>query len=588
MFTIVDTLDKMAKAQKTLKTVSIIALDLEASELNVKTAKLEGIGFGTGTEQFFIPYPNELTYEQVVEFLKDLFASRSVIFHNAKYDLKLLIANKLPTPKLIQDTMIMSWLVDEESQHGLKPLAKLILGKEPKKWLELDRTISLFRTEEDIMQELAEYCCEDVENTFKLYEHFLPLLVKDELMIDYERIELKLIPVLVKMELRGIKIDVSWLNQRAKEAEVVLKGLEEKIKEKLDDLVKTGKAKKFDVRGLNIRSPMQLEHILFEVLQYAVVKVTDKGKKSTDSETLELLVAKYKLTDEDVVPMLVKYRDLDKIYGTYLTALAEQAGLENVIHANFMQHGTRTGRLASNDPNLQNIPTRSDEWNVRSAFIPREGYKFLIADYSQIELRMLAHFSRDENMTNTFLEGGDIHAKTMELTGTNRHVAKGINFGLVYGMGPRTLAHTLKIKEEDAKKYIDRFFNGYPMVRHFIERVQQSAFKYGYVEMITGRRRRFIETRDQKWYGTIQRQSINTKIQGSAADLMKIAMIKLDTALKEFGAYQLVQIHDEIIVETPVDKIEETRKKIVEIMESALTLRVPIVANIVESERWVK
>ena len=402
-------------------------------------------------------------------------------------------------------------------------------------------------------------------------------------MIDYERIEVKLIPVLMAMEMRGIKVDVSWLQQKQHDASKELSRLEKLILDKIKEEMKNDRAL------YNIRSPKQIETILFDVLKYPVIKETDSKKRSTDNEVLLEIVKKFLLTENDIVPLLLKFRDLDKVNGTYFVALANQAGLTNTIHANFLQHGTRTGRLSSSDPNLQNIPTRHDEWTVRDAFIPREGYKFLIADYSQIELRMLAHFSRDEHMVKTFVDGGDIHATTMKLTGIkDRRIAKNVNFGIVYGVGPRTLSAMIEKPEADAKKYIDSFLNGYPQVRSFIHRVQQLTLSTGIVEMITGRKRHFHEYQDRRWYTTIARQSVNTKIQGSAADLIKIAMIKLYPLLKANDAHMLVQIYDEIIIETPIDKIEEAKKIIIDTMENALKLRVPIIANIVEGERWIK
>lgn len=579
---IVKTLKDLQIAGETLKNDNIIACDLETSDLEIRTAKLEGIGFGTKDNAFFIPYPNGISNADIYKFLKELFEAKTTIFHNAKYDLEVLLQNKFPTPKAFQDTLIMSWLVDENHQHGLKPLVKEIFGREPRKWKELDRGINLFRDEEDVMEELAEYCCEDVKNTYELYFHFLPLLKQEGVDVAYERVELKLIPVLVSMEMRGIKVDVSWLIERQGEASKELKGLETDISKKIIESIPS-------LRMINIRSPKQLEEILFNILKYPPLKRTPTGKRSTDNEALEDLVKKFKLKKEDIVPMLLKFRDLDKVYTTYLVALAEQAGLENVVHTNFNQCGTRTGRLSSDEPNLQNIPTREDNWNVRSAFIAREGYKFLIADYSQIELRVLAHFSMDEHMVGTFNKGGDIHKKTMELTGiTERRIAKNINFGIIYGQGPRTLATVLKIPEADAKMYIQKFFEGYPQTRRFIERIQQGALKIGYVEMITGRKRHFQEIYDKRWYSEIARQAINTKIQGSAADLMKIAMIKLQPEITKLGAFSLIQVHDELIIETPVDKVEEVKAIIKDVMEHAIVLRVPLTVNIVEGDRWIK
>lgn len=582
MFSVVDTPQKLQHIVTALKDADVIACDLETDGLDTKNSALTGIGLGTDKQQFFIPYPNGLKKEEIDSVLTQLF-TKPVVFHNAKFDIQLLLENNFPTPAKFHDTMIMSWLIDENAQHGLKPLAKLILGKTPKNWKDLTQQVDLFVTQEDIMLELAEYCCEDIANTYLLYQHFYPQLEPAGVLIDYERVELKLIPVLIAMEMRGIKVDVSWLQQKNKDASKELLRLEKVILDKI-------KEKTEDERALyNIRSPRQIETILFDVLKYPATKQTNSNKRSTDNEVLKDLAKKLKMADDDIIPLLLKFRDLDKVNGTYFDALAKQAGLTNTIHANFLQHGTRTGRLSSSDPNLQNIPTRHDEWNVRDAFIPREGYKFLIADYSQIELRMLAHFSRDEHMMNTFIEGGDIHATTMKVTGiTDRRIAKNVNFGIVYGVGPRTLSSMINKSEAESKKYIDNFLKGYPQVRAFIYRVQQHTLATGIVEMITGRKRHFHEFQDRRWYSTIARQAVNTKIQGSAADLIKIAMIKLHTALKKYDAHMLVQIHDEIIIEVPLEKVEEVKKIVVETMETALQLRVPVVSNIVEGDKWIK
>lgn len=573
---LIDTNNKLDLLLQFFKDKEIFACDLESSGLDTKLAKLEGIGVGTADQQYFIPFPNELSKSLLNKTLENIFKERRVIFHNAKFDLELLIENGLPYPEVFDDTMIMSWLIDEEGVHGLKPLTKAIFGGDAKKWNELNRKVDLFRSAEEVTQELCDYCGEDVRNTYNLYYYFLPTLKEEGLYIDYEKIELKLIPVLVNMELRGVRIDTDWLKNGREKIADILKELEKKMQDLLEK------------KDINIRSSSQLESLLFDTFKYKPQRITNAGKRSTDNDVLETLVKQNELKEDDFVPLLLKFRDMDKLYSTYFVALLEQAGEEGVISTNFMQHGTRTGRLASRDPNLQNIPVRKDAWDVRKSFIPREGYKFLIADYSQIELRMLAHFSQDMNMVRIFNEGGDIHKKTMELTGTERRIAKAINFGLIYGMGPRTLAHTLGIKEDDARVYIEKFFAGYPRVNYFIRSVQRNTFREGYVKMITGRRRRFREIRDRRWFNTINRQSINTKIQGSAADLIKLAMVRLEPKLSELDAHQLIQIHDEIIIEVPVDKIKKTYDVIKDTMENVLKLRVPLVVNIIEGDCWLK
>lgn len=576
MVHIIETADGLLSLEKGLREKSVIACDVEASGLDVETSKIEGIGLGDSKDQYFIPFPNGISLKQIRISLKRIFEGKEIIFHNAKYDFQVFEKYGIEWPEKIHDTMMMSWLIDENVSHSLKSLTISILGREAISWSDLNRNLTLFREEKDIARELAEYCAKDIQNTFDLYKSFLPLLENEGLLLDYEKIELKLIPVLTKMELRGVKVNIPWLKQKKGELELVLKDLEDQMAEKTGDL------------QVNVRSPKQLEHFIFDVLKYSAMKITGAGKRSTDDGVLKSLVKKLDLKEDDFISLLLKFRELDKLYGTYILALIKQADKNDIIKAGFLQHGTRTGRLASNNPNLQNIPLRNDEWNIRQAFIPREGYRFLIADYSQIELRLLAHFSRDKNMTETFKSNGDIHRKTMELTGTNRVQAKGINFGLIYGMGPRTLAKTLEISEEEAREYIKKFFDGYPQVRFFTTRLQQKTLNDGYVEMITGRKRRFHEIKDNRWYGMIKRQAINTKISGSAADLIKIAMIRLDKVLEPFDAHQLIQIHDEIVLEVPKKNLALVKELVVETMEQALKLRVPIKVEIKEGNCWIK
>jgi DNA polymerase-1 len=572
---IIQTIEELVGLEKILEE-PVVACDLEASDLDTRICQLEGIGLGTSQKQGYIAFSEKLSPEQVRPFLREVFEKKLVIFHNAKYDLQVFDKYKIDWPERIHDTMIMAWLVDENVSHSLKSLAQSIFGREVKRWEQVRRTPDLFYGREELTQELANYCAGDVRNTFDLYEYFLPLLQKGGLIPDYERIELKLIPVLTRMECRGVRIDTDWLEQKKGEIELILKDLERELVEK------TGDSK------VNIHSPRQLEYFLFDVLKYPASKITGAGKRSTDDEVLKDLVKELNLQSDDFIPLLLKFRELDKLYRTYIVGLLGQVDENQVIHTNFLQHGTRTGRLASSDPNLQNIPLRSDEWNIRQAFIPREGYKFLIADYSQIELRMLAHFSQDKNMVEVFEKGGDIHAKTMELTGTKRKEAKGINFGLIYGMGSRTLAHILGIKEEQAKEYIERFFAGYPGVRPFSIRIQQRALREGIVEMLTGRKRRFYEIKDARWYNAIKRQAINTVISGSAADLIKVAMIRLAKALESFDAHQLIQIHDEIVMEVPREVVGKVKAVVKDTMENALKLRVPLQVGIEEGDYWLK
>lgn len=581
MYVIVDTPEKLQKSLKTLEKDEIIACDTETADLDYRHAKLEGIGYGTNKHTYFIPFPQVIPHEEVVEALRELF-TKTVIFHNAKFDLEVLVHNKFPIPKKIEDTMIMSWLIDENTSHGLKQLARDLLEREPKEWKDLNKDPNLFRTEEDVMRELGEYCCDDVVNTFDLYFKLLPELKKQGLLLAYERVELKIIPVLCSMEMKGILVDVPFLQERHEAARKELQELEKKIIAKIKEKVPAG------YPMINLRSPKQLEDILFKQFKYKIQEETDKGTASTNAKSLNAIIKKEKLTEEDFLPMLLRFRELDKLDTTYFVALAEQAGLESTIHCSFLQHGTVTGRFASSTPNLQNIPSRNDEWNVRKAFIARKGFKFVLADYSQLELRIMAHFSKDEAMLETFNSGGDIHAETMKAVGITRHHAKTLNFGVIYGLGPQSLAKDLEIKEDEGRRYINSFFEKYHGVKYFIDKTQTMTLKIGYVEMLTGRRRHFNEIADRKWWNMIARQAVNSKIQGSASDLVKVAMIKMHPQLKAIGAHILIQIHDEVLVETPEEKVEETQKIIKTTMETALKFAVPMIANLSVVDRWTK
>lgn len=564
---------------KDLENAPRLACDVETTSLDVRVMELDGIGIGHGSLQWYLPFPDwGITIEETIPYLNKLFKTSDIVFHNAKFDLQVLKKFGYDLPEKIEDTMLMSWLVDETIPHGLKYLAKNILDREVTAYNEVQKKVDLFTTKEDLMEEMAEYCAGDIRNTYDLFEYYYPLLEEDDLLRAYYKVEIPFVFVLADIEYRGIRLDVDAM---------------EKMKVKMEKILKETGEKMIAVAGseaMNFNSPTQLENYLFSKngLGYKSFKQTPSGKNSTDNEALEMIIKEYNLTEDDFVPLLLKHREYDKLYRTYMIGLMEQAGDTGTIHTNFLQHGTRTGRLSSSSPNLQNIPARSDEWDIRRTFIPRDGYGFIVSDYSQVELRVLAHFSQDPNMVETFKNDGDIHAKTMELTHTERRQAKVINFGIIYGMGPRSLAHTLEITEPEAKMFINKFLNGYPKVRDWMSQVQKYALARGFVTMITGRRRRFYDLFDKKFFNNIRRQSVNTKIQGSAADVIKIAMLKLHKELPKHDAHILIQIHDEVVVEAPLDKMEEISKLVVKIMEDAVTLRVPLKVGMEMGDHWVK
>lgn len=591
---VVRNLDDLKLLYETLKPLKMIGCDVETTDLALDKMELLGIGIGSNTKVFYVPwnYPG-LKNEDIVKVL-NVILKKPTIFHNAKFDVKVLEKFGFRVPKDIHDSMIMSWLCDEATNNGLKFLAKTILNKEDvvefkqvekkiKDWVKKknDPQLSLDQdiVDEDLIDEVGHYCMDDVRNTCDLYVIFKKQLVEEGIWDAYMKLEKPMVMVLNRMESKGVRIDKEWLIKKRDEAEAMLNKL------KADMYAVIGKTEE----EFNFSSPKQLEVLLFDELKYKVLKTTPAGKRSTDNEVLNDLAKQHKLTETDFVPMLLKFREFDKLYRTYLIGLLDQADQDSVIHGSFLQHGTRTGRLSSREPNLQNIPARHDEWDIRQAFIPREGCSFIVADYSQIELRVLAHFSQDEKMCEAFRADFDIHAKTMEVTGiTERRVAKAINFGLIYGMGPGALAHGLGISKTEAEDYIARFFAGYPKVQPFIKSVQYYVSKHGYIPMLTGRRRRFFEEQARRWFSEINRQSINTKIQGSAADIMKIAMLKLDQELPKYNSQQLIQVHDEIIVEAPTERLEEVSEVVRSTMEGAVTLSVPLKVGLQTGTYWVK
>jgi len=567
----VKTLSEFKQAVASLP--KLIAVDTETTSLNPRQAELEGIGWGDGKKQYYIDWGICDFRDEAIDAFKSLFKTHEIIFHNAKFDIKIFkVVLGIDYPDKIHDTMIMSWLLNENRGHGLKDLTTTILKRKVVKYDQVQKEVTLFDDAESIRQEMADYCCADVKNTFDLFTEFKPKMEEEDLWYCYGTIELPLIKVLTDMELKGVTIDVSKLQQLAKKAESIL--LEK------ESLVQTLVGNE----NINIRSSKQLRDILFTKLNIIPERMTPSGVPSTDNETLKELAK-----ENSAVQAILDFREFDKLNGTYLKGLQEKAE-EGVLHTDFLQHRTRSGRLASANPNLQNIPVRFDEFDVRQAFVPRKGYKFIIADYSQIELRVVAYFSQEEAMTKIFNEGGDIHQLTADMVGCSRQHAKAINFGLIYGLGPTRLAKDLEISFEQAKAYMQTFFHQYPKLTSYISFVQNSGLYAGYVNTLTRRRRRFNFSRSSSKgeIESIKRKLINTKIQGSAADLMKIAMLRINRALKGLDAYMLIQIHDEVIVEAKEDIIDEAMAKVEDAMENAVKFNIPIPVEAKIADCWKK
>ncbi|MFP4364850.1 MAG: DNA polymerase I [Spirochaetia bacterium] len=432
------------------------------------------------------------------------------------------------------------------------------------------------------IKKATRYAAEDADITFRLYEKYSPMLQDaglSELMIT---LEVPLIRVLGNMELEGIQCDAKVLQSYSKEIEGKLAEIEDRIYTECGEI-------------FNINSTKQLQHILFTKRKLTPIRKTKTGY-STDTKVLE------ELSKEDVVPELIlEHRGLSKLKSTYIDALPKIVNQETLrIHTHFIQTGTATGRLSSRDPNLQNIPVKDEDGRrIRNAFIPKKGWKFLSADYSQIELVILAHLSEDPELQKAFSEGIDVHKQTAsllfekpleEIEMQERRIAKTINFGIMYGMSGYRLSRELGIPRDKADSFIESYFQKYSGIKDFVDRTVEAAKESGKVSSILGRTRPVprITSKNKTEQMSAQRIALNTPIQGSAADIVKLAMIELEKRLTQdgFAAKILLQIHDELVIEFPPEEEEALVQTVREIMEGVYSLSVPLRVNIESGSSW--
>ncbi|WP_457564956.1 DNA polymerase I [Caminibacter sp.] len=541
-----------------------VAFDTETDSL--ENPKIVGFSFAFEDKRayyvpinhFYLGVEKQIDEKTALKAIEKIL-NKKVIGHNLKFDFKMLRNYGITTPIPLADTMIMAWLIDPDSPLGLDSVAKRYLNHQNIKFKEVVGKNQNFA---DIdIKTAAKYAAEDAIITLKLYEKLKDRLW-DEVKWDFENIEMPFINVLIDMEKEGIKVDIEYLEK-----------LQSKISKRLNEL--TNEIYELAGSEFNIKSPKQLSHILFEVLKLPAKKKTKTGY-STDEKVLNSLKNAH-----PIMPKLLEYRKLDKLLSTYVIPLKEYAkkDKEHKIYTNFLQTGTATGRLSSKNPNLQNIPT-STEINIRNAFVTDR--LFVSLDYSQIELRLLAHFSEDENLINAFLNDEDIHQKTADLIGVSRSVAKSINFGLIYGMGPKKLSETINVSTKEAKEFIEKYFASFPTVKNFIEKTKLEARKNGYVETLLKRRRFFnFASANARTIAMYEREAVNTIFQGSAADIIKKAMIDIKSKFSK--AKMVLQIHDELIFEIEDEKEAINYK---EIMENSIKLKVPLKVGMSFAKRW--
>jgi DNA polymerase I len=590
-YSIITTLDALDQWAEKLRKAARFAVDLETTSQYPVLADLVGISLcAEDGKACYIPvghvYGEQLPKEKVLEALGPILEDETIpkIGQNIKYDMIVLKKEGVEIRGIECDTMLASYLLDPSRRgHSLDDLAELyiehrmipitdLIGKGKKQ---------ILFSEVDI-DRAGDYSCEDAEVTYRVAAILCPKLKPSGLLNLYKEVELPLVPVLVDMELAGVRVDTKYLKQLSQEFAKMLETTEAQIH-------------KLAGECFNINSPKQLGEILFERLGLKTAKKTKSGY-STSLEVLEELALEH-----DLPRKVLEYRSIFKLKSTYADALVSLVNPKTGrIHTSYNQAVAATGRLSSSDPNLQNIPVRSEEGRrIRSAFVPDEGCVFVSADYSQIELRVMAHVSGDERLREAFSGGEDIHAITAasifgcspaQVTPDMRRKAKTINFGIIYGMGPYKLAGQIGVGLKMARQYLDEYYKLYAGVKRYTEELPEQAAKDGFVTTILGRRRPVPDLNNPNRIAqqAARRVAINTTTQGSAADLMKLAMIKVHNAIKDTGLQGrlILQVHDELIVEVREDAVEDTVKLVKREMEGAYRLSVPLVVDAAIGKNW--
>ena len=509
------------------------------------------------------------------EFIEYIFGCKYVIGHNLKYDLEILKTNfdfVLQDFSKIRDSMLLAWLLQSDALCNLDFLMKKYFNHEMIHYKDIVHKKENFS--QILIQYACEYASEDAAACYQLYFK-LKGLVDERLMEIAKNVEFPFIQSLMNMELIGIKIDLEFFQELILESRERLHQISEEIFALAN-------------KRFNLNSPQQLATILFEELNLQAGKKTKSGFSTSESVLNSLY------DTHPIIPKILEYREFFKLYSTYIEPLSEhaKADLQHRIYTSFMQTGTSTGRLSSKNPNLQNIPVKTAQGRrIRRGFIAKENHLLVSLDYSQIELRLLAHFSEDEAMIEAFLKDADIHLETAkkifgeDMAQEKRAIAKSINFGLIYGMGPKKLSETLKITFQEAKTYIQNYFTSFPTVKEFLKNQEEFILENGYSKTLLGRMRRFdFEGVQEYQKAAFLREGINAIFQGSAADIIKMAMNAITKANLE--SKLLLQVHDELIFEAPKEIAKKESEEIAKIMENITTLKVPLKCTISIGENW--
>ncbi len=591
-YQLIDTEDGLHRIYDYFITKEILSLDTETTSMNAIDAELVGLSFAVKeNEAFYVPVPaNREEAQRIVNIFKPIYENDKIVKvgQNIKYDLEVLANYGVTLAGPMFDTMIAHYLIQPELRHNMDYMAEVYLNY---KTIHIDELIGPKGKNQKNMRDLTptevyEYAAEDADITLKLKNKLEPELKKYGAERLFHEIEMPLMPVLAEMEMNGVRIDTRSLAETSNILTARMEELERRI---------------YELAGerFNIASPRQVGDILFGKLKIIEKpKKTKTGQYVTSEDVLQTLKGKH-----EIVADILAHRGLKKLLGTYVDALPKLINARTGhIHTSFNQTVTATGRLSSSDPNLQNIPVRGEDGKeIRRAFIPEPGCLFFSADYSQIELRVMAHLSGDENMIEAFREGHDIHAATAakiykeaidSVTRDQRTKAKRANFGIIYGITVWGLADRLNIGRDEARQLIDGYFETFPHVHEYMEQAKETARSQGYVDTLFGRRRYLadINSRNATVRGFAERNAINAPIQGTAADIIKVAMIRIHRRFKAEGvrAKIILQVHDELNFSVPADEKELVERIVLEEMQGAFEMKVPLTADCGWGANWLE
>jgi len=592
-YVLADTAEKQVALAEQLASLDSFCFDTETTGLDANLADIVGLSFSfENAKAYYVPTPADREGAQaIVDIFKPVLENPNIekIGQNIKYDILLLARYGVKVQGSLFDTMLAHYLIDPETRHGMDVLAENYLNYSPVSITELigEKGKKQGNMRDVEVEKVKEYAAEDADITLQLKNVFQPLLVETNTMQLAQDVEFPLVYILAEIERNGVKIDVPALEEFSKTLDQDIKNLEESIFEKAGV-------------NFNIASPKQLGEVLFDKLQLdPKAKKTKTGQYKTGEDVLLALAHK-----SDIVQDILNFRQMQKLKSTYVDALPELINPETgLIHTSYNQAVAATGRLSSTNPNLQNIPIRTERGReVRKAFIPRsENNVILSADYSQIELRLIAELSKDQNMMEAFSQGHDIHRATAAkvynvdfdaVTSEQRRNAKAVNFGIIYGQSAFGLSQNLGISRKEASDIINEYFNQYTGIKKYMSDAVESAKEKGYVETILKRRRylRDINSANMTVRGFAERNAINAPIQGSAADLIKLAMIAIQKEIEQRGltGKMIMQVHDELVFDVPKDEIEVFKKIILDKMSNAIKTSVPLIVEIGEGKNWLE